>query len=644
MKGRKAADIRRRWGVDRRRKEARHGSTGPSEPPARYTPCPTRRDEQGFGLIELIVSLSVFSILMGGIVVTMTAGLGLARSNRERTVAANLASQDVDAIRQADFTSLVPGLSTSTVAVDGVNFTIARNLEWVNTNASSGECDSAGSAPQVLRATVDVSWTNMKTVQPVRTSTVLSPPVGSYDANLGHIAVRVRDRTAAASPGVPVRIVGPGTDQTLSTTGTTAASPGCAFFAFLTPGSYTVTLGTSGYVDRQGLASPSQTVGVNSGQVASVAFDYDIAASLSATITGNFGGTPANAMALTLGNTGFLPTGTKVFTGVGTVRTLSNLFPFVDGYTGWAGDCADADPLGKNSSGNRYWPSALRDDAFEVSPGSNAAVTVSAGTVQVNYTRASGSGTVSIIAVHGNDTLCPSGETLTIASFTTSSGSDAGGAPLRHLDDQGVRQDPGRELARGHARSLGHRGVDGEREHLMFRRRDERGQSSMVEIAATLMLLSIVLTVVYSSVDSAQNAITGEQSRLVNLDEARTLMDVTTKDIRTATRLQAGTSPFASGQDRDVTFYANLNNTTGGPRKLRIYVDSTNILIAQVWAPDVGSTRPTTPTRVLPRCATSASTWRTPRRNRSSSTTTSTGTSSRRRSSASSLLAVYSVR
>ncbi|MGZ4713870.1 MAG: hypothetical protein ACXVJ7_06610 [Acidimicrobiia bacterium] len=126
----------------------------------------------------------------------------------------------------------------------------------------------------------------------------------------------------------------------------------------------------------------------------------------------------------------------------------------------------------------------------------------------------------------------------------------------------------------------------------MIRRRDERGQSSMVEVVATLMLLSIVLTVLYTSINSAQQAIGGEQRRLVNLDEARTLMDVTTKDIRTAARLQAGTSALASGQDRDLTFYANLNNTTGGPRKVRIYVDASNILISQSWNPDAGSVAP----------------------------------------------------
>jgi hypothetical protein len=114
----------------------------------------------------------------------------------------------------------------------------------------------------------------------------------------------------------------------------------------------------------------------------------------------------------------------------------------------------------------------------------------------------------------------------------------------------------------------------------------------MVEITAALVLLSIVMAFVYKSVDTTQYAIAGENARLVNLDEARTLMAVMTKDIRTATRLTAGTSPFLVGQDEEVTFYANLNNVTGGPRKIRIYVDSTSQLIAQSWAPDASSVAP----------------------------------------------------
>ena len=143
--------------------------------------------------------------------------------------------------------------------------------------------------------------------------------------------------------------------------GSGAASAGCSFFGFLPPQTYTVSLGTAGYVDRQGTASPSQSVGVNVGQVASVAFDYDRAATLSLTIAGINGGTPANAMAVSLGNTGYLPSGTKAFSGTGTLRTLTNLFPYNDGFDAWAGDCADADPEGKNASNVLYWPGASRD-------------------------------------------------------------------------------------------------------------------------------------------------------------------------------------------------------------------------------------------------------------------------------------------
>ena len=68
-------------------------------------------------------------------------------------------------------------------------------------------------------------------------------------------------------------------------------SDGCAFFAFLTPGTYTVSLNTVGYVNRQSVQNPSQTVGVTVGNVSSVQFDYDQAATLSLTFAADAGGT-----------------------------------------------------------------------------------------------------------------------------------------------------------------------------------------------------------------------------------------------------------------------------------------------------------------------------------------------------------------
>jgi hypothetical protein len=71
-------------------------------------------------------------------------------------------------------------------------------------------------------------------------------------------------------------------------------------------------------------------------------------------------------------------------------------------------------------------------------------------------------------------------------------------------------------------------------------------------------------------------------------------MDVATKDVRTAVRLQAGTSPFVIANDREIMFYANLlpNPSVLPPRRIHIYVDAQSRLIEEVKAPDAGSVAP----------------------------------------------------
>jgi hypothetical protein len=126
----------------------------------------------------------------------------------------------------------------------------------------------------------------------------------------------------------------------------------------------------------------------------------------------------------------------------------------------------------------------------------------------------------------------------------------------------------------------------------------EHGQT-LFELVAVTLMLGMVLMVVYQGVDSMTRALGGTERRLANLDEARTLMAVATKDMRTATRLQAGTSPFTVADKREVVFYANLNNdgasgsvVENGPRLVRIFVDSSSRLIEEVIKPDASSVPP----------------------------------------------------
>jgi prepilin-type N-terminal cleavage/methylation domain-containing protein len=375
-----------------------------------------RRDERGLTMIELVVAISVFAILAGGLALTIDGGLNLARNNRNRSIAANLASQEMDKVRQSPFISLPLGLLDRTESVDGVPYTVRRESEWTNNASTTAPCqaDAAHSEPRVMRVTVSVFWRDMRGVAPAKSSTILSPPVGSYDPNNGHIAVRVRDSSANPLLGVPVTVTGPGVNKTLTST-----SDGCAFFAFIPASTYTVSLGAAQYVDRQGVANPAQVTGVTSGETSSIAFDYDHAATLNLTLSSPGGGSFPSSIGVGVGNTNLTPTGSKLFSGVGAARTIGNLFPYPDGYGVWAGTCADADPIGADGNGLAFWPGATRETELDTDPGGIATGTVNLPTVELNYGAVSiSAGTHSVVATHAADNGCPTGLTYTVGTFS----------------------------------------------------------------------------------------------------------------------------------------------------------------------------------------------------------------------------------
>ncbi|MFN8035962.1 MAG: hypothetical protein U0V73_08515 [Acidimicrobiia bacterium] len=119
----------------------------------------------------------------------------------------------------------------------------------------------------------------------------------------------------------------------------------------------------------------------------------------------------------------------------------------------------------------------------------------------------------------------------------------------------------------------------------------ERGTTA-VELSVTVALLGIVAATALAATISMTNVIAINDRRATNIDEARTLMAVTSRDLRTATRLVAGTPAFTVAAEREVTFYANLDNPNGGPKLVRIYVDTNTQLIESITPPDAGSVAP----------------------------------------------------
>ena len=128
---------------------------------------------------------------------------------------------------------------------------------------------------------------------------------------------------------------------------------------------------------------------------------------------------------------------------------------------------------------------------------------------------------------------------------------------------------------------------------------------TLVELVVVCSVMTVILGFVTQTLVVMQNASTGSSLRLQNLDEARVLMDLVTKDVRTAARMTPTTSPFdvtacsssvpqpcapsgwASGGGNpapyvgksEMWFYANLtlaNQTQASPCPdiVHLYVDS----------------------------------------------------------------------
>ena len=133
--------------------------------------------EDGLSLLELVVALSVFVVMILGIVASIDSGLTLTRNNAARSVAANLASQEMDTVRSTPFTTLTA--RTVTQVVGSTTYSIDRQLTWVSKSATNGPCDGTNSDPELLRVHVEVTWPAMSGVAPVVSDTTLAPPVGA---------------------------------------------------------------------------------------------------------------------------------------------------------------------------------------------------------------------------------------------------------------------------------------------------------------------------------------------------------------------------------------------------------------------------------------------------------------------------------
>jgi Tfp pilus assembly protein PilV len=404
---------------------------------------PGHPPDGGFTVIEVVAATTVLLVALMAAAALFGNAIIVSGNTRNRVVAQHLATEAIERVRgtAADptkFVTIRPGQGVRDQTVNGITYTVTEDIQWVGLRSTQSSCDSpASGAGQVLQVTERVTWRQMAGTKPVQATTVLAPPVGAFSSSTGSIAVKVLDAAGEPTANMNVRVQGPVAHTQESTT------QGCAFFAFLEPGTYTVSVveGT-GVGDQQELV-PAQQTSVSVGETSSIIFSYDRAAHIDVTGADGSAAPPASGLPISVANTGLQPYGQYSFGA--NERLLTPLFPYASGYTVFAGNCSDNNPLGKDNSGNALYPNAA-PSVVAVTAGATTGATYTLYDLAVTVVDGTGapqpSASVSITSTttfpSPYTVVCTAGIDNTAAPVLTlvpadAAGTSVGGVPLGHF-------------------------------------------------------------------------------------------------------------------------------------------------------------------------------------------------------------------
>jgi Tfp pilus assembly protein PilV len=298
------------------------------------------RRDAGFALIEVVVSAGLVMVIAAAVLGGIDVPSRISGDNQATSQASALAQQDQERMRSLPISQLINYTNTASKTVDAHSYTVDSKVTWVTDSGSTVTCASTDTTSgDYLKLESKITGGGLK--RPVTIDSLLAPPNGSLASTKGNLAVLVTDQAGAPVAGVPVSIPGK--------SGVTDSN-GCVFFGLITAGQYTATIGTkTGYVEPGGNPTASKTATVSIGATSLIQQSYALAATVNVTVQAPVYGTvkASAARTTTFTNAILPPSGTKQFSAspaTSSTLTANNLYPFIDGYTVYAGTCAANNP------------------------------------------------------------------------------------------------------------------------------------------------------------------------------------------------------------------------------------------------------------------------------------------------------------
>ncbi len=252
----------------------------------------TRGNDQGFGLIEVIVALSLLMIATVPIELLVATITGQAAQVREKVAASGVAEQWLEHYNNLPLSSFPANLPATITEPDttiaGTNYHASVQLQWAESGLAGNLC-TPGSTPQVISAIANVTWGSAIQATAgynrVQEQTVINPPYGLLQPDQGFLAIQVNGAAGPLTTPIGQTVTATIAPSPYAGGGASAAltvpAGGCIFTAAAN-GTYTVTLSSSGtsspylYVDNNEHTNPaSVALTVSSGTTTSDIMTYD---------------------------------------------------------------------------------------------------------------------------------------------------------------------------------------------------------------------------------------------------------------------------------------------------------------------------------------------------------------------------------
>lgn len=297
--------------------------------------------EDGFALIEVLVSALILAIVAAGVLALLQATTRSAAAERNHSVAYALVQEDQARLRSLRLSSLNRLEQENKYTLGGTTFTVKSSGVFVNnTKGQPSTCTGGETSADYVRITSSVTWP--QSLAPVVTQSIVSPSTGSLDPNHGTLVITVKNAAAKGISGVGLSGSGAG-----SFNGTTD-SEGCANFTDLPAGNYTVTPTAAGLVGRDGEPPHAEPAGVVASGSNTLPLEYDTPATVPAEFQARIGSGSTFEAVKVDSLFVFNSLGAKEYWTPTKARELlvkaTPVFPFASPVSIWAGSCESNNP------------------------------------------------------------------------------------------------------------------------------------------------------------------------------------------------------------------------------------------------------------------------------------------------------------